>query len=70
MGCSTPTTCSLAGGSFDYGPFAFLETWIQAHRRLFRPENGLYAYGQQPLNLASEPAPAAGALASLLLPRH
>ncbi|APD47931.1 YdiU family protein [Synechococcus sp. CS-602] len=40
---------SLAGESFDYGPFAFLETWDPGFTAAYFDQNGLYAYGQQPL---------------------
>ncbi len=40
---------SLAGESFDYGPFAFLETWDPGFTAAYFDHSGLYAYGQQPL---------------------
>ena len=40
---------SLAGESFDYGPFAFLETWDPGFTAAYFDQTGLYAYGQQPL---------------------
>jgi serine/tyrosine/threonine adenylyltransferase len=59
---------SLAGESFDYGPFAFLETWDPGFTAAYFDQNGLYAYGQQPqicrqnLRLLQEPL-------AMLLPR-
>lgn len=40
---------SLAGESFDYGPFAFLETWDPGFTAAYFDRDGLYAYGRQPL---------------------
>jgi len=40
---------SLAGESFDYGPFAFLEGWDPGFTAAYFDHSGLYAYGQQPL---------------------
>nr|WP_156818630.1 YdiU family protein [Cyanobium gracile] len=40
---------SLAGESFDYGPFAFLETWDPGFTAAYFDHDGLYAYGRQPL---------------------
>ena len=40
---------SLAGESFDYGPFAFLETWDPGFTAASFDHDGLYAYGRQPL---------------------
>ncbi len=40
---------SLVGESFDYGPFAFLETWDPGFTAAYFDHSGLYAYGQQPL---------------------
>ncbi|MCT0224391.1 YdiU family protein [Synechococcus sp. CS-1328] len=40
---------SLAGESFDYGPFAFLERWDPGFTAAYFDHSGLYAYGQQPL---------------------
>jgi uncharacterized protein YdiU (UPF0061 family) len=40
---------SLAGESFDYGPFAFLETWDPDFTAAYFDHSGLYAYGRQPL---------------------
>ncbi|MCT0211992.1 YdiU family protein [Synechococcus sp. CS-1326] len=40
---------SLAGESFDYGPFAFLDTWDPGFTAAYFDQSGLYAYGQQPL---------------------
>ncbi len=59
---------SLAGESFDYGPFAFLETWDPGFTAAYFDHSGLYAYGRQPLTchhnlrLLQEPL-------ALLLPR-
>ncbi len=59
---------SLAGESFDYGPFAFLETWDPGFTAAYFDHSGLYAYGRQPLichhnlRLLQEPL-------ALLLPR-
>jgi len=39
----------LAAESFDYGPFAFLEIWDPGFTAAYFDQNGLYAYGQQPL---------------------
>ncbi len=39
---------SLAGESFDYGPFAFLETWDPGFTAAYFDQTSLYAYGQQP----------------------
>jgi uncharacterized protein YdiU (UPF0061 family) len=40
---------SLAGESFDYGPFAFLERWDPEFTAAYFDHSGLYAYGRQPL---------------------
>lgn len=60
---------SLAGESFDYGPFAFLETWDPGFTAAYFDQSGLYAYGRQPLiahdNLRRLQEPLA-----LLLPRN
>ena len=40
---------SLAGESFDYGPFAFLEGWDPGFTAAYCDHSGLYAYGRQPL---------------------
>ena len=40
---------SLAGESFDYGPFAFLEAWDPGFTAAYFDHSGLYAYGRQPL---------------------
>jgi uncharacterized protein YdiU (UPF0061 family) len=40
---------SLAGESFDYGPFAFLERWDPGFTAAYFDHDGLYAYGRQPL---------------------
>jgi uncharacterized protein YdiU (UPF0061 family) len=40
---------SLAGESFDYGPFAFLERWDPGFTAAYFDHSGLYAYGRQPL---------------------
>lgn len=59
---------SLAGESFDYGPFAFLEQWDPRFTAAYFDHSGLYAYGQQPaithhnLRLLQEPL-------AMLLPR-
>ncbi|MGB5135928.1 MAG: YdiU family protein [Prochlorococcaceae cyanobacterium] len=59
---------SLAGESFDYGPFAFLEQWDPGFTAAYFDHSGLYAYGQQPaishhnLRLLQEPL-------AMLLPR-
>lgn len=59
---------SLAAESFDYGPFAFLETWDPGFTAASFDHSGLYAYGRQPLTchhnlrLLQEPL-------ALLLPR-
>jgi uncharacterized protein YdiU (UPF0061 family) len=59
---------SLAGESFDYGPFAFLEHWDPHFTAAYFDHSGLYAYGQQPatthhnLRLLQEPL-------AMLLPR-
>ena len=39
---------SLAGESFDYGPFAFLDRWDPLFTAAYFDHAGLYAYGQQP----------------------
>ena len=39
---------SLVGESFDYGPFAFLETWDRGFTAAYFDQTALYAYGQQP----------------------
>lgn len=39
---------SLAGESFDYGPFAVLEQWDPRFAAAFFDHSGLHAYGQQP----------------------
>lgn len=52
---------SLAGESFDYGPFAFLDSWDPAFTAAYFDQTSLYAYGQQPrvchhnLRLLQEP---------------
>ncbi len=52
---------SLAGESFDYGPFAFLERWNPSFTSAYFDETGLYAFGRQPaicynnLRLLQEP---------------
>ncbi len=59
---------SLAGESFDYGPFAFLDQWDPRFTAAYFDHSGLYAYGQQPaishhnLRLLQEPL-------AMLLPR-
>jgi uncharacterized protein YdiU (UPF0061 family) len=59
---------SLAGESFDYGPFAFLDRWDPGFTAAYFDHSGLYAYGRQPavvhhnLRLLQEPL-------ALLLPR-
>jgi uncharacterized protein YdiU (UPF0061 family) len=40
---------SLAGESFDYGPFAFLDTWDPGFTAASFDHDGLYAFGRQPL---------------------
>ncbi len=40
---------SLAGESFDYGPFAFLDRSDPAFTAAYFDHSGLYAFGQQPL---------------------
>ena len=40
---------SLAGESFDYGPFAFLDRWDPGFTAAYFDHSGLYAFGQQPL---------------------
>ncbi|MEX1315646.1 MAG: protein adenylyltransferase SelO family protein [Synechococcaceae cyanobacterium] len=40
---------SLAGESFDYGPFAFLEQWDPRFTAAYFDHSGLQAYGQQPV---------------------
>ena len=60
---------SLAGESFDYGPFAFLDRWDPGFTAAYFDHSGLYAYGQQPLvchhnlRLLQEPL-------AMLLPRQ
>jgi len=39
-------TCPLAGESFDYAPFAFLETGIPASPPAYFDQKRLYAYGR------------------------
>lgn len=39
---------SLAGESFDYGPFAFLDRWDPGFTAASFDHSGLYAYGRQP----------------------
>jgi uncharacterized protein YdiU (UPF0061 family) len=39
---------SLAGESFDYGPFAFLERWDPSFTAAYFDQTGLYSYGRQP----------------------
>jgi uncharacterized protein YdiU (UPF0061 family) len=39
---------SLAGESFDYGPFAFLDRWDPGFTAASFDHDGLYAYGRQP----------------------
>jgi len=52
---------SLAGESFDYGPFAFLDSWDPGFTAAYFDQTSLYAYGQQPrvchhnLRLLQEP---------------
>lgn len=52
---------SLAGESFDYGPFAFLDRWDPGFTAAYFDHTGLYAYGRQPaichhnLELLQEP---------------
>ena len=52
---------SLAGESFDYGPFAFLDRWDPGFTAAYFDQTSLYAYGQQPrichhnLRLLQEP---------------
>ena len=52
---------SLAGESFDYGPFAFLDRWDLGFTAAYFDQTSLYAYGQQPrichqnLRLLQEP---------------
>jgi uncharacterized protein YdiU (UPF0061 family) len=52
---------SLAGESFDYGPFAFLDNWDPGFTAAYFDQTSLYAYGQQPrvchhnLRLLQEP---------------
>jgi uncharacterized protein YdiU (UPF0061 family) len=41
---------SLVGESFDYGPYAFLETWDRGFTAAYLIETSMYAYGQQPRN--------------------
>ena len=59
---------SLAGESFDYGPFAFLDRWDPRFTAAYFDHSGLYAFGQQPsvthhnLRLLQEPL-------AMLLPR-
>ena len=59
---------SLAGESFDYGPYAFLDRWDPQFTAASFDHSGLYAYGQQPaichqnLQLLQEPL-------AMLLPR-
>lgn len=59
---------SLAGESFDYGPFAFLDRWDPGFTAACFDHNGLYAYGRQPaichenLRMLQEPL-------AMLLPR-
>jgi uncharacterized protein YdiU (UPF0061 family) len=59
---------SLAGESFDYGPFAFLDRWDPGFTAAYFDHSGLYAYGRQPgichdnLRLLQEPL-------AMLLPR-
>ena len=38
---------SLAGESFDYGPFAFLDSWDPGFTAAYFDQTSLYAYGQQ-----------------------
>ena len=40
---------SLAGESFDYGPFAFLEHWDPDFTAAYFDQTGMYAFGRQPL---------------------
>lgn len=60
---------SLAGESFDYGPFAFLDNWDPGFTAAYFDQTSLYAYGQQPrvchhnLRLLQEPL-------AMLLPRQ
>ena len=59
---------SLAGESFDYGPFAFLDRWDPGFTAAYFDHSGLYAFGRQPsichhnLRLLQEPL-------AMLLPR-
>ncbi len=59
---------SLAGESFDYGPYAFLDRWDPGLTAASFDHDGLYAYGRQPavchknLRLLQEPL-------AMLLPR-
>jgi uncharacterized protein YdiU (UPF0061 family) len=52
---------SLAGESFDYGPFAFFDRWDPGFTAAYFDQTSLYAYGQQPrichhnLRLLQEP---------------
>ena len=52
---------SLAGESFDYGPFAFIEKWDPSFTAAYFDQTGLYAFGRQPaichnnLKLLQEP---------------
>ena len=52
---------SLAGESFDYGPYAFLDSWDPGFTAAYFDQTSLYAYGQQPrichqnLRLLQEP---------------
>ncbi len=39
---------SLAGESFDYGPFAFLDRWDPSFTAAYFDQTCLYAYGRQP----------------------
>lgn len=39
---------SLAGESFDYGPFAFLDRWDPSFTAAYFDQTSLYAYGRQP----------------------
>jgi uncharacterized protein YdiU (UPF0061 family) len=39
---------SLAGESFDYGPFAFLDRWDPSFTAAYFDQTGLYSYGRQP----------------------
>ncbi|KGG37091.1 Selenoprotein O-like [Prochlorococcus sp. SS52] len=52
---------SLAGESFDYGPFAFIEDWDPNFTAAYFDQTGMYSFGRQPricyenLKLLQEP---------------